>query len=429
MINAQLDIASWFSGANYTLWVVTVGTAILCLASGVVGTFTYLRKRALIGDVISHSVLPGVAIAFMLTGVKNPVYFLLGAVISGLVSVWIVDYIQRNSKLKPDTILALTLSVFFGIGIVLITHIQSGGNAAQSGLDSFLFGKAASMDILDVQLFSLIAVVNIICVYVMLRGFTLLSFDEMYANALGFNTKFLRSFLAVLTVVTVAIGVQAVGVVLMAALLITPAAGARFLTNNIRRMLVLSGAIGAVSGISGALISSISSGMPTGPWVVVTLSLLALFAILFGKEKGIVARMRLRKENNVKINNENVLKDLYKATNKGVETIGQDEFMLLEKYQPANFKSILKRLERNDLVDLVKGKLVLNDKGKIAAEEVVRKHRLWELYLSKYFQLAEDHLHDDAEGIEHVITPEIEKHLTKLLDYPDKDPHQSEIPY
>ena len=161
-MNFWEHITTFFSAENYTLFVVSIGSGILCFAAGVVGTFTYLRKRALIGDVISHSVLPGVTIAFMLTGVKNPVYFLLGAISSGLLSIWIVDYVQAKSKLKPDTILALTLSVFFGVGIVLLTKIQHSGNAAQSGLDSFLFGKAASMGMLDVQLFSVIAIENVL---------------------------------------------------------------------------------------------------------------------------------------------------------------------------------------------------------------------------------------------------------------------------
>lgn len=421
-------ISNWFN-TNYTLVIVSLGTGLLCVASGIVGTFTYLRKRALIGDVISHAVLPGVAIAFMLTGVKNPLYFILGAVGTGLLSVWAVDYIQQHSKLKPDTILALTLSVFFGVGIVLLTHIQHSGVAAQSGLDSFLFGKAASMSRFDVQVFSVIAVVNIALVWVYLRGLTVLSFDEMYAKSIGLKTRTLKHLLAVLTVVTVAIGVQAVGVVLMAALLITPAAGARFLTNNIRRMLFFAASIGAISGVSGAVISSVGSGMPTGPWVVLALSFFAILAILFGKQKGLIARVRQRNENNVKINNENVLKDLYHHTEDGQVPVSIADLASKEKYLPERFRKVLRRLERSQLVDLVKGRIVLNDKGKLAAREVVRKHRLWELYLSKYFHLAEDHLHDDAEGIEHVITPEIEKHLTELLEYPEKDPHQSDIPY
>ena len=428
-MNFLEHITTFFSAENYTLFVVSIGSGILCFAAGVVGTFTYLRKRALIGDVISHSVLPGVTIAFMLTGVKNPVYFLLGAISSGLLSIWIVDYVQAKSKLKPDTILALTLSVFFGVGIVLLTKIQHSGNAAQSGLDSFLFGKAASMGTLDVQLFSVIAVVNVLCIWFFLRGFSLVSFDENYAKGLGFNVSFLKSFLALITVVTVAIGVQAVGVVLMAALLITPAAGARFLTNSISRMLLYAGAFGFLSGVVGVVISYSGTGMPTGPWIVVVLSVFALLAILFGKKKGVLARMRLRNANNIKINNENVLKDVYKIAKDGKNTISINDLVDQEKYVITKLKSILKRLENDDHLDQIRGLIILSDKGRLAAREVIRKHRLWEIYLSKYFQLDADHLHDDAEGIEHVITPEIEKELIRLLERPETDPHHSKIPY
>lgn len=422
-------ISTFFSAENYTLFVVSIGSGILCFASGVVGTFTYLRKRALIGDVISHSVLPGVAIAFMLTGVKNPIYFLVGAILSGLLSIWIVDFVQAKSKLKPDAILALTLSVFFGVGIVLLTKIQHSGNAAQSGLDSFLFGKAASMGMFDIKLFSVIAIINILCILIFLRGFSLISFDENYAKGLGFNISFLKSFLALLTVVTVSIGVQAVGVVLMAALLITPAAGARFLTNSIPRMLLFAGLFGFLSGIIGVVISYSGTGMPTGPWIVVVLSVFAVVAILFGKKRGVFARMKLRNANNIKINNENVLKDIYKLANDGSSSISVVELIEKEKYGQAKLKAILNRLEKNDLIDQVRGLIILSDKGRLAAREVIRKHRLWEIYLSKYFQLDADHIHDDAEGIEHVITPEIEKELIKLLKRPTTDPHQSEIPY
>jgi len=428
-MNFWEHITTFFSAENYTLFVVSIGSGILCFAAGVVGTFTYLRKRALIGDVISHSVLPGVTIAFMLTGVKNPVYFLLGAISSGLLSIWIVDYVQAKSKLKPDTILALTLSVFFGVGIVLLTKIQHSGNAAQSGLDSFLFGKAASMGMLDVQLFSVIAVVNVLCIWFFLRGFSLVSFDENYAKGLGFNVSFLKSFLALITVVTVAIGVQAVGVVLMAALLITPAAGARFLTNSISRMLLYAGAFGFLSGVVGVVISYSGTGMPTGPWIVVVLSVFALLAILFGKKKGLLARMKLRNANNIKINNENVLKDVYKIAKDGKNTISINDLVDQEKYVITKLKSILKRLENDNHLDQIRGLIILSDKGRLAAREVIRKHRLWEIYLSKYFQLDADHLHDDAEGIEHVITPEIEKELIRLLERPKTDPHHSKIPY
>ncbi len=159
------------------------------------------------------------------------------------------------------------------------------------------------------------------------------------------------------------------------------------------------------------------------------LSLFALLAILFGKKRGVVARMKLRNANNIKINNENVLKDTYKIANNGTNTISINELVDKEKYPVQKLKSTLRRLEHEHYIDQVRGLIILSDKGRLAAREVIRKHRLWEIYLSKYFQLDADHLHDDAEGIEHVITPEIEKELIRLLKRPETDPHQSEIPY
>jgi manganese/zinc/iron transport system permease protein len=421
------NIPSYFSSEYYTFWVVSIGAGIICFAAGIVGTFSYLRKRALLGDVISHAVLPGVAISFMLTGVKNPLYFLIGATISGLLSIWLVDYIQSRSKLKPDTILALTLSVFFGIGIVLLTKIQHNGNASQSGLDSFLFGKAASMTLQDVIIFSVIALINTVCIGIFLRAFSLISFDEEYAKSIGFNIKFIKSFLALLTVITVAIGIQSVGVVLMAALLITPASGARFLTNSIKTMLIYAGVFALLSGFIGVIISSSGTAMPTGPWIVVVLSSFTLLAIFFGKEKGVIARMKVRKSNNIKINNENTLKTIYKLSNNGNESIPIKQLFGNPSIQ--RLSNTLRRLEKKQILSRVKESIILSEKGKIAAREVIRKHRLWEIYLSKYFHLEADHIHDDAEGIEHIITPEIEKHLIILLNRPEKDPHQSEIPY
>lgn len=421
------NISTYFSSEYYTFWVVSIGAGIICFAAGIVGTFSYLRKRALIGDVVSHAVLPGVAISFMLTGVKDPLYFLIGATTSGILSIWLVDFIQSKSKLKPDTILALTLSVFFGIGIVLLTKIQHSGDAAQSGLDSFLFGKAASMTMHDVITFSIIALINTICIVVFLRAFSIISFDEEYAKSIGFNVKVIKSFLALLTVITVAIGIQSVGIVLMAALLITPASGARFLTNSVKKMLVYAGIFALFSGFTGVIISSSGKAMPTGPWIVVVLSTFTILAIFFGKEKGVIARMRIRKSNNIKINNENTLKTIYKLSKEGNESISRDQ--LINNQSITQFKATLKRLEKTQILSRVKESVILTEKGKLAAREVIRKHRLWEIYLSKYFNLDADHLHDDAEGIEHIITPEIEKHLITLLDRPEKDPHQSEIPY
>src|SRR5690554_5278837 len=137
---------------------VVLGSIILGATAAIVGSFAFLRKRALIGDAISHSILPGVALAFMLSNVKNPLYLIIGALISGWISLLLIDAIARTTKLKSDAAIAIILSVFFGFGIVLLTHIQQSGSASQSGLDHFLFGNAASLMPQDILIFSSIGI-------------------------------------------------------------------------------------------------------------------------------------------------------------------------------------------------------------------------------------------------------------------------------
>jgi manganese/zinc/iron transport system permease protein len=268
-------------------------------------------------------------------------------------------------------------------------------------------------------------------VYFFYRGFKLISFDIHLAHNLGLPVTLLRLLLIFITVSTIAVGIQMVGVILMAALMITPASGARFITKKIHVILILSGFFAAFSGVVGVVLSSQISGLPTGPSIVIILTLISVLAIFFGKEKGIWVRYQLQRKNNSKIRRENILKLLYKLTLEGTQPVTLDIFNE-RKNQSSNidgWSKEIKKLQKSQLLTIVNKEIVLTDKGNLAAKEIVRKHRLWELYLSTYFPLKDDHLHDDAEGIEHVITPEIESHLMALLDRPEYDPHQSKIPY
>jgi len=408
-----------------------LGAVLVCFLAGIVGTFSFLRKQSLIGDVVSHAALPGVAAAFLFSGVKNPLLFWLGATLSGFFAVWIIDIAERVTKLKPDVLQAITLGVFFGLGIMLLTFIQHQEMGAQSGLDSFLFGNAAAINRSDVYVLSAVFLINVSLVYFFYRGFKLISFDIHLAHNLGLPVTLLRLLLIFITVSTIAVGIQMVGVILMAALMITPASGARFITKKIHVILILSGFFAAFSGVVGVVLSSQISGLPTGPSIVIILTLISVLAIFFGKEKGIWVRYQLQRKNNSKIRRENILKLLYKLTLEGTQPVTLDIFNE-RKNQSSNidgWSKEIKKLQKSQLLTIVNKEIVLTDKGNLAAKEIVRKHRLWELYLSTYFPLKDDHLHDDAEGIEHVITPEIESHLMALLDRPEYDPHQSKIPY
>lgn len=422
------ELIEFFTFSEPNVRLVFWGALVLCSVSAMVGCFTYLRKRSLMGDVIAHSVLPGICLAFLVARQKEPAYLLIGASITGWLAVWLVDFITRHSKIKSDTAIALILSVFFGAGVLLLTHIQHTGMSSQSGLDSFIFGKAASMQQNEVNLFTIIAVIVGVVILFFKRGFYVLSFDEDYARAVGFPVPFLKIILSVITVLVVAAGVQAVGVVLMASLLITPAATARFWTNRLNILILIAVLVGAVSGIIGSAISYTYSGMPTGPWIVVVLSLLAFFSALVSPQRGMFYRIFRKRQQNRKIISENVLKRFFYLPQD--ESSHSKSIILGEKsITVADFNLGINRLIRNKLVERVGANYKLTNLGKIAAKEIVRKHRLWEMYLSRYFNLKEDHLHDDAEGIEHIITPEILKELEEILDRPEKDPHDKIIPY
>jgi manganese/zinc/iron transport system permease protein len=423
---------SFFSFSDPNVIYVTIGTIILGSSAAVVGSFTFLRKRALIGDAIAHSILPGICLAFIIGGTKN--YFLLitGAFISGWISIIAVDYIVKKSKIKEDTAIGLVLSVFFGFGILLLTHIQQGGNAAQTGLDSFLFGKAASMIDTDVIVFSCISVILIITVILFYKELQLISFDEAFAHSVGLPVKWISFLLSSLTVLAVVTGIQAVGVVLMAALLITPFAAARYWSGYLPRILVLAGIIGGFSGFSGTYISYIAPNMPTGPWVVMVLSVIALSSIIFAPKKGIVARWYTQLKHRKLIQDENILKAFFQIAEKN-DSYGAPKTleMIREKrfYSKKLTTSIFKRLKRQGYLKRSKSGYYLSTYGQRKAARLVKLHRLWELYLTEYLRIAPDHVHEDADTIEHLITPELERRLEEKLNFPKTDPHNSEIPY
>lgn len=422
------ELFEFFTFSEPNVRLVFWGALVLCSVSAMVGCFTYLRKRSLMGDVIAHSVLPGICLAFLLARQKEPVYLLIGASITGWIAVWLVDFITKHSKIKSDTALALILSVFFGAGVLLLTHIQHTGMSSQSGLDSFIFGKAASMQQNEVNLFTIIAIIVSAVVFFFKRGFYVFSFDEDFARAVGFPVPLLKVLLSAVTVLVVAAGVQAVGVVLMASLLITPAATARFWTNRLSVLIFIAIFVGAISGVIGSAISFTYSGMPTGPWIVVVMSLLAFLSALISPQRGELNRWYRKRKQNRKIITENVLKRFFylpqdEMSHSKTAILGKNTISL------SDFNLGINILIRNKLVKKEGAKYLLTPDGKVATNEIVRKHRLWEMYLSRYFNLKEDHLHDDAEGIEHIITPEILKELEEILDRPKTDPHNKEIPY
>jgi manganese/zinc/iron transport system permease protein len=411
---------------------VALGSVLLTASSALVGTFTFLNKKSLVGDAIAHAVLPGICLGFILAGTKNPLALIIGAFITGWISLVLIEFITAKTRIKEDTAIGLILSVFFGIGILMLTVIQKSGNAAQSGLDHFLFGKAASLVGSDLLAFSIVAILLLFVVFLLFKEFSLLAFDKDYAVSIGLPVKKIELVMTSLIVLAVVIGIQAVGVVLMAAILITPAAAARFWTDNIRVMILLASTFGAISGLSGAFISYTAPSMPTGPWIVVVISTIAFFSFFFAPKRGVISRYLKQRSIRKTINDENILKILYQLGEENQNFFlhrNLPEIIRKRKYNEKVLKAILHRLSRQGYVERL-GKLwCLTEAGKTRAQRVVKIHRLWELYLTTYMHIAPDHVHEDADTIEHLLTPELEERLEQQLGYPKVDPHQSTIPY
>ena len=405
---------------------------ILGASAAIVGCFSFLRKRALVGDAIAHSILPGVCLAFMLTGSKNPLYLIIGAFITGWLSLLLIDGITRTTKLKSDTAIGIILSVFFGVGILLLTSIQHSGNASQAGLDKFLFGKAASLTKDDVYVFGTIALILIAVVILFYKEFKLISFNPDYAKVIGLPVRFLEFMLATITVLAVAVGIQAVGVVLMAALLITPASGARFWTDKLSVMILIATAFGAISGFLGSYISYIAPAMPTGPWIVMCLSVLTIGSIWFAPKTGMLAKYKVQKDNQRKILIENVLKLFYHLGERGSGFNNErsvKDLLATRDLRTKELKRGLRLLKKENWLRKKGNNWLITQSGLNEAKRIIKLHRLWEMYLNQRLKLQPDHVHNDAEAIEHIITPELERQLEKELNYPTKDPHESIIPY
>ena len=284
----KMENLSLLTHLDYTLMIVAVGAALLGTVSGALGTYAVLRRQSLLGDAISHAALPGIAIAFLLTGSKAPLILVLGAAIAGWLGTLLIMSVVRLTRIKYDSALGIVLSTFFGFGLVLHTLIQRTGNANQAGLDTFLFGQAATILERDVLTIGILGGIAIIVTLVFWKELKLLVFDEGFAASLGFSTRALDVLLTSLLVIAIVLGLQAVGAVLMSAMLVAPAVAARQWTNRLSVMMLLAGGFGALAGVSGTIISSSAARIPTGPTIVLCATVVVGFSIVFAANRGLL---------------------------------------------------------------------------------------------------------------------------------------------
>ena len=434
-----LELPSWseiwrvLTLQDYNTRVVVIGTTLLGLAAGLAGTFLLLRKRALLSDALSHATLPGIALTFILITLmggdgKNLIWLIIGAAVFSVLGTVSVIFIQNYSRIKDDAALGIVLSVFFGFGIALLglaTRME-GGNAA--GLSSFIYGKTASMLFFDAILIAATALGAAIFSMLLFKEFSLLCFDYNYASTQGWPVVRLDLLMMTLVVIVTVIGLQAVGLILVVALLIIPASAARFWTHRLSTMLIISGFFGALSGLFGSAFSALMANLPAGAIIVLVAAMIFLFSLTFGSASGLVRHFIERRQLAKKIARENLLRKIYEfyetqhiqngteaETIKKSAGIGFEALKIARAWSHRQLRGIIRSSIRAGLVKTDNGKYGLTDHGLLKAYEIVRKHRLWEAYLITHADIAPSQVDWGADAIEHVLDREMIQELENKL--------------
>lgn len=355
---------------DYTLRTVTLGAATLGVVSGTLGAFAVLRRQALLGDVVSHAALPGIVLAFMLTGSKTTLVLVLGAFAAGWIGMLLASAITESTRIPGDSAFGIVLSVFFGFGLVLLTLVQRRPDAAQAGLDRFLFGQAATLMQEDVVVLGGLGLISLLLVGLLWKEFKLLSFDPEFGASLGIPMRRVDVLLTTVLVLAIVTGLQTVGVVLMAAMIVAPATAARQWTDSLAVMAVLSAAFGATAGASGAVLSSLTERLPTGPTIILVAGALVVVSLLFAPRRGLAwERFRRRRQRRL-IRGDTVLGDLYALYGQH-ETLdhGHPAAVLeMMSHLPGGVAETLSELEEQGLARrLAGGHWALTEAGRVQA--------------------------------------------------------------
>ena len=403
-------------------WRALLASSMVGLMCGLLGCFIVLRNMALIGDALSHAILPGVVIAFVFVG-HSIVGFFIGSVIAGLISAVAITWIQHQAKTKNDAAIGIVFTAMFSIGVIGISWL-SRNEGVHLDLKDFLFGNVLGVENEDLWLTSATCFYVILSIVVFYRYFFISTFQPTIAQTMGISVKLIHYYLMLLLSFAVVAALQTVGVILVVAMLITPASTALLLTNRLNRVLILSAVIGVISAILG-LIAAILFETTPGPAMAIVTTLFYLLALLAAPERGIIAKKIIQIRVTEKIRNEHVLKESLK----------------LAKNNKLSFESLLEKLDishsklKSQIVKLKKlgffessSKLQLSLDGKNKASGLVRAHRLWETYLVDQIGLDETQIHDDADRYEHYLSDEILDEVDATLGFPTKDPHGSPIP-
>ncbi len=425
--------ARFFTLRDPSLRNALIGSVLMGVSCGLLGSFLIVRKQALMGDALSHAVLPGVALGFLWSLTKNPLAIFVGATAAGLLGAATVHAVRTTTKHKEDAALGFVLAAFFAAGVCLLTMINNLPGAQKSGLDKFMFGQAAALGDGDVILMAVVTGLVVVILALGYKEFKVTSFDSGFARAIGFPAQGIHYTLMLLLAFSIVVSLQAVGVVLVSAMLVTPAAAAYLLTDRLGRMLLLAAVFGVVAGAVGSFLSFVGHDMPTGPLMVLAGSAVFAAALFFGPRYGIFARWWKQQSRAARTRRENTLKSVYHVLEKRSfqgDSVSWQELAEQRRETEDEARHLGDELCRHQLATRPRDQadLFLTPSGWQRACEIVRNHRLWELYLTNAAHMAADHVHEDAEKIEHVLGEDTVRELERRLNYATHDPHGKIIP-
>jgi ABC-type Mn2+/Zn2+ transport system permease subunit/Mn-dependent DtxR family transcriptional regulator len=402
-------------------WRGTACSALVGVACAVLGCFVVLRRMALIGDALAHAVLPGVVIAFLVTGDSGIAGLFIGALLAGLVTAGLIKLVDQFSRTKEDSAIGIVFTALFALGIILISALPRG---THFDLKCFLFGDPLAVGRHDLVMMAVVAPVVVGAVVLLYHRLKLTSFDPVVAAAMGISVVSLHYLLMGLLSATVVAGLKTTGVVLVVAMVITPASAAYQLTNRLSTMLVLAGAFGAVSAAAGMSLAFVTNS-PTGPAMVLVATVIFGLAMLLGPTHGLLIRAVRRRQVQRHTREEDVLKALYNLAEQGaassVAVVSQRASL-----SPRAVSAAAAVLRAQQQLTADADPLQFTEAGRRRAQELVRAHRLWESYLADHARLDPDAIHDEAERLEHAH--ELADEVDETLGFPRHDPHGEEIP-
>ena len=423
LLIASADSISWYERLTmpFTSFLgPMLGSVAIGAVLGVLGCFVILRRMALIGDAISHAVLPGVVVAFLLvsTGVTG---LFVGALVAGILTAVGINAVSRFSRVKEDAAVGIVFTAMFALGVVLISFLPEG---THFDMKCFLFGDPLAVQEDDLKSIGIISAVVYLLVFSLFRPLKLMSFDSTMASTMGFNTTALHYLLMILLAGTVVAALRSVGVIMAVAMLITPAAIAYQLTNKLRTMVSIAAATGALSAFLGMFLA-FQVNCPPGPAMVLVATFFFVTAMIFAPENGVLADRRRRHRVHQHIVEEDVLKALIRRFTDAKASA--EELVGTMKTAPANIvNKAITSLSREGFLTREHDDYVLTNTGRQRAVSLVRAHRLWETYLAQQ-NIADPDLHEMAEQLEHAH--EMTTELDNILGHPEIDPHGEVIPH